>query len=151
MPCCQNAGGKTIKKIEVTDEFLAAQGHTRESYEALSSTGKWAVRNREKSRKQSKEQYDKNPQLWRDGWLRRKYGITQTEYERLYSIQGGRCAICATEQPEGRYDVLVVDHCHKDGSVRGLLCDACNLGLGKFKDDTQALREAISYLERNAK
>lgn len=78
----------------------------------------------------------------RNANLQRRYGITAWEYERHVVAQGGRCAICR-QIPEGR---LVVDHDHATGRRRGLLCDACNKGLGYFRDDPQRLEWAIVYL-----
>lgn len=61
--------------------------------------------------------------------------------------QGNKCKICETHESE--FDKrLAVDHCHKTGKVRGLLCSSCNTSLGKFKDDPEILRRAINYLER---
>lgn len=56
-----------------------------------------------------------------------------------------QCVICGVETTK-----LVVDHCHKTGSIRGLLCTNCNLGLGHFKDDPLLLEFAIQYLHANA-
>jgi len=56
--------------------------------------------------------------------LRTKYGLTREDHERLMLDQGGRCAMCGAES------VLVVDHDHDTGVVRGLLCRTCNIGLG---------------------
>lgn len=64
-----------------------------------------------------------------------------TAYAALLEMQDGRCAICG--------DVLVdpnTDHCHKDGEVRGLLCQRCNCGLGLLRDDPEILESAIKYL-----
>jgi len=57
--------------------------------------------------------------------------------------QDGYCIICF----EKCDDVLVIDHCHITGKVRGLLCQQCNAGLGNFKDDPKRLEKAISYLK----
>lgn len=61
--------------------------------------------------------------------------------QRLYEEQGGVCAICGAADPEH------VDHSHETGDVRGILCFNCNGGLGQFKDSTDALRNAVRYLE----
>lgn len=74
------------------------------------------------------------------------YGITLTEWETLLAAQGGRCAICDTDEPGGRGD-WHVDHSHETGEVRGLLCHACNTGIGSLKDDPALLRAALTYLE----
>jgi len=76
--------------------------------------------------------------------LKRKYGISLEEYERLLARQGGACAICRRTSDR----MLCVDHCHKTGRVRGLLCHKCNAGLGCYDDDPSFLRMAAAYLER---
>lgn len=86
---------------------------------------------------------------WREGHLRRTYGITVAEYKSMLRAQGGRCGICATPEPGGRHDTFAVDHDHLTGQVRGLLCDRCNIGLGYFKDDPDTLRAAIDYVGRD--
>ena len=75
------------------------------------------------------------------------YGISRSDYWALYVKQGGRCAICslrAVELPQR----LNVDHDHDPGTVRGLLCRECNLGLGHFRDRTIWLNKAAVYLRR---
>lgn len=82
--------------------------------------------------------------------LRRKYGITAKAYAKLWQAQGGLCAIC--NQPEvttlanGIVQSLAVDHDHATGKVRGLLCRACNTGLGLFQDNTARMLDAVKYL-----
>jgi len=76
--------------------------------------------------------------------LKNSFGLSLEKYENLLEIQAGVCAICA--QKDNRR--LSVDHCHETGAIRGLLCNGCNLGLGKFKDSVESLRSAIAYLER---
>ena len=76
----------------------------------------------------------------------KKHGLTQVDLDVLYIKQDSKCAICGrTEESEGGF--LAIDHSHVDGRVRGLLCMACNTGLGNFKDDLVKLRSAIKYLE----
>src|SRR5262245_51094954 len=72
----------------------------------------------------------------------KRYGITPAEYDALLEKQGGLCAICRKRSKQR----LCVDHCHLTGTVRGLLCTSCNLGLGSLKDDQASLVAALAYL-----
>lgn len=83
----------------------------------------------------------------------KRYGITPQEYDDMYYKQLGRCKICNTHASElqDAKTFLSVDHCHTTGQVRGLLCDSCNLGLGKFYDDINNLKKAIDYLMEHSK
>jgi len=83
-------------------------------------------------------------------YLKYKYGITEKQYNEMLSSQSFACAICGSKKTKDeRATKLVVDHCHATGKVRGLLCSACNKGIGLFEDSKEALLEAIKYLERN--
>ena len=77
--------------------------------------------------------------------LKRNYGLDLQTYEGLVDKQAGLCAICQTK-PEK----LVVDHCHKTGRVRGLLCDPCNTGIGRLQDDVLIVAAALKYLQAAA-
>jgi hypothetical protein len=76
------------------------------------------------------------------------YGITIYEYDSLFITQQKRCAICGTHQNQ-LIRPLGVDHDHKTGKVRGLLCSNCNLILGYSKDNIQILKNTIKYLKKN--
>ena len=81
----------------------------------------------------------------------KKFGISPSQYEEMYARQGGRCLICHLHSDDNmkRLDNvkrLAVDHDHKTGEVRGLLCSLCNASLGGFKDDVTILQSAIEYL-----
>ena len=67
-----------------------------------------------------------------------KYGLTAEEYQVLWNTQAGRCAICDRHEDE-LTKRLAVDHCHNTGTVRGLLCDLCNLGIGLSWNDSPEL------------
>lgn len=71
--------------------------------------------------------------------------IAPEERQKLFDQQQGKCAICGVHQTTLNKN-LAVDHDHKTNKIRGLLCMKCNTGLGMFKDDTQVLQAAITYL-----
>jgi Recombination endonuclease VII len=77
--------------------------------------------------------------------LRERYGLTPEQYAAMRSSQGNVCAICAEPLSEGLKSH--VDHCHRTGAVRGILCQSCNHGIGNFRDDPERLRAAVKYLE----
>jgi len=77
--------------------------------------------------------------------LNKKFGLTAEQYEAMVVAQDGHCAQCSRrDMPEKR---LAVDHNHKTGRIRGLLCDCCNRGIGLFNDDPVRLRAAADYLD----
>lgn len=78
--------------------------------------------------------------------LMMRYGITQHEYEKMLLAQDNKCAVCGTNKPGGPGGVFAVDHNHKTGKVRGLLCSSCNTALGLLKDNKETLCSAITYL-----
>jgi hypothetical protein len=73
--------------------------------------------------------------------FRRRYGAGQVEFDELLAAQEGRCAICGAADPQH------LDHDHRTGWVRGILCFNCNGGLGQFRADPELLAGAISYLK----
>ena len=75
---------------------------------------------------------------------KKSYGLTKHERAFLHRESKGLCAICQQEPYENKK--LVIDHCHRTGKVRNLLCQSCNLGLGLFKDNPNALRTAAAYV-----
>ena len=84
--------------------------------------------------------------------LKDKYGISLEQYQQMYNQQHGGCLICKTpmlfQNLGGDHGKTAnVDHCHKTGKVRGLLCNSCNRGLGFFQDSSALLRHAAEYLD----
>lgn len=72
--------------------------------------------------------------------LVRRYGVTEAEVDAMIERQGGRCLICRVGAAEH------VDHDHRTGAVRGVLCFNCNGGLGQFKDRKDTMARAINHL-----
>lgn len=98
--------------------------------------------------------YRENPRKKLEVDLKKQYGLSLAQYERMMDEQGNRCAICG--QPERRQwkngtrpSRLAVDHDHETGRVRALLCFGCNAALGGFGHDPGRLRKAAAYLERH--
>jgi hypothetical protein len=77
--------------------------------------------------------------------LKSRYGITEDDYNLMSAKQNNSCAICKQKSEIN----LSVDHCHKTGIVRGLLCRNCNLALGYLKDDTNRIESAMQYLSES--
>lgn len=75
--------------------------------------------------------------------LKTNYGINLEQYQDLMIKQGNKCAIC--ERSDGK---MVLDHCHKTGVVRGILCFKCNVILGFCNDYVPILEAAIEYIKR---
>ena len=105
--------------------------------------------------KKQQENYD--PIKKRDENLKRVYGIGIEEYNTLLEKQNNRCAICESTDPKGRKSgrgggvyVFYVDHDHKTGNVRGLLCNICNRTMGYVGENSNVLEEMIKYLQKHA-
>jgi len=124
------------------------------------ATKAWKKRNPEKVRTQNKayREKNKNERLVYDKIYREKnrdkieahrlktmYGLNVENYNELFIKQCGRCAICGKHQAELK-QALSIDHCHKTGKIRGLLCAKCNLGISNLGEDIENLRCAILYL-----
>lgn len=90
-----------------------------------------------------------NPDYHKSLKLRRVYGLTLERYNEMLAAQGGCCAICAkpeSNEIRGKVVSLAVDHCHKTGVIRALLCASCNTALGLFNDDPVLLAKAREYV-----
>lgn len=101
------------------------------------------LRNRCKQcdRSEEKKYRQRNTAKQRLTKIRQMYGLEPEQYEALIKKQDGKCAICHC------IVTLVVDHCHKSGKVRGLLCRKCNTGLGMFEDNIKIINSSIKYLK----
>ena len=95
------------------------------------------------ARAHRKKKYD--PAKNREYQLKSLYNVSTEVYDLMYSQQGGACKICRKN-----FDSLCVDHDHKTGNVRGLLCHKCNKAIGLLEDDISNLSNAITYLNEHA-
>lgn len=82
-----------------------------------------------------------------NSYLKREYGLTLEQYEKMLDGQNGKCAICLREPTKK----IHVDHCHASGAVRGLLCNGCNAGIGCFEEDVERMKLAIKYVRKFSK
>lgn len=86
---------------------------------------------------------------FRDWYLKTNHGITEEQFVEMLLVQGGKCAICGDASPKktGKSAPFVVDHEHKTGKIRGILCNLCNMGIGLLRDNPEIARLAAFYLE----
>jgi hypothetical protein len=106
----------------------------------------------EKVTANSKKWYANNPEkrkaVYRNkGWRDAGIDMDYDRYLLMLEERGHRCDICKKHDSEFE-QALAVDHDHKTGLVRGLLCNECNTVLGKMNDDPDLLRKAAGYLEK---
>lgn len=87
----------------------------------------------------------RNPLKTRGARLKKRYGITNDDYDNMVSLQEGKCAICKLT-PNGQ---LVVDHNHSTNKVRELLCDKCNQAIGLMKESIDTLLSAVEYIRKH--
>ncbi len=84
---------------------------------------------------------------------KRLYGITNEQYQSMLVLQDGKCAICKqheTRKLHGKICPLSVDHCHKTGKIRQLLCHKHNLMIGYAEDSEEIMLKGLNYLRRHA-
>ncbi len=128
---------RALLKGEIAEE--KRRYYTNNKDRILAYTHDWYRKNKERISAASRRRY-----------FLRKYGMTQEEHEKLTESQDGMCAICDVKPPgNNRHESLVVDHCHINGHVRGLLCHNCNKAIGLLQDSTTLLQRAADYLANN--
>ncbi len=82
--------------------------------------------------------------------LKTKYGLSQEQWNKLFAIQGNKCAICGTDKFGEGIRGPHTDHCGNAGHIRGILCRSCNTALGHFRHSVKRLKSAIKYMERES-
>lgn len=128
----------TSKYVSVRSPYQCKQGHAyvEGSFRIVISKGSKCRECKICSRKKS-----------RAGQQKCRYGITLEQKAAIFEGQGCRCACCGTDDPGIKG--WSTDHIHGTKIVRGVLCNSCNLVLGKVKDSVQTLRAMIVYLEKH--
>jgi hypothetical protein len=117
----------------------------------------YALTHKEAYRANARKWYEKNREgKYRDTRLRRTYGISLEEYNKMLKEQKGVCDICGREEraihnKSKKVKHLTVDHCHNTGKVRGLLCSTCNTGIGNLQDNIETVEAALGYLTKHKK
>lgn len=86
----------------------------------------------------------------RKSMLKTTHNLSLEEYNILFSLQSGLCAVCKRHQSAFKRS-FAVDHDHATGKIRGLLCFGCNISLGHLQDNLQWLQNAIDYIKRGAR
>lgn len=124
---------------------LALERYRKDIVKNRSKRKENRLKNLEKARLNSRNQYQKNKSKHKNYSLK-KYNIDLIEYKTMLKNQNNCCALCKKSELDFTKS-LAVDHDHKTGRVRALLCEKCNVGLGSFKDNPELLRKAADYID----
>ena len=130
-------------------------GGTRCKVCARATHERFRIKHRERIRLNWNKWKANNPEKIRATVIKHKYGISPDDVTALLKKQDGRCAICGyilrlvQSNEKVSRDSLCIDHDHLTDQVRGLLCNSCNTGLGKFKDSIDNLLSAVKYLRNS--
>ena len=104
---------------------------------------RYCQNNREKVNGYARQWRKDNPEKIKSHQLKCRYGLSYEEWLQMWENQDSKCAICGDLfiKPSDAY----VDHNHKTGEIRGLLCKRCNLSIGLFDDDSELMKKAMEY------
>jgi hypothetical protein len=143
---------KSIKTVNYNSSCKECEKEDcRTRYKNIQSSDAGKEYNRLRNKKFRKA----NPGSIKNTWLKKEFGITLEKFLELKQQQNNVCAICL--QPETcvvsrgqdkKIRDLSVDHCHKTGKIRALLCSNCNKGIGSLKENIDILTKAIAYLKK---
>jgi len=135
---CLNCGSKFLSN---NIRQLYCSGNCNVYYNRQKDIEKHRKYAADQQRKKSADKKASDAKRKRELRIKRQYGISQEQFLLLKEKQNSLCAICGAK-PE----ILVIDHCHTTGDIRGLLCHGCNRGIGLLKDNIDILNKAVHYL-----
>lgn len=141
--CKKCAVEKPLRDFVKKFECFAGRGHVCKK--CVSDHNKKRYREDPVKTRENNLKY-RNPVVIRTRKLLQKYGLSLKDYDALHAAQKGVCAICKLPEA-GKNERLSVDHDHRTNKVRGLLCNSCNVGIGRLKDSIPNLSAAIEYLK----
>lgn len=140
---------KKCQSSKKDSEFYVKTGYICKSC-VIHRSVEWERTHKKKAAEKKKQWAEANPDKVIAASRRRQlklFNLTEKDYQSLLHKQQGKCAICDTVFPGGAGKNFAVDHCHETGLIRGLLCFACNTGIGKLKDNAELLIKAAQYLQ----
>jgi len=164
---CQRAKGKVWEKknkdrnlredISIFLKTCSACGETKPSTEYYRDTAKkdgicstCVPCAQQRALKHYQENREHKLELGYRQYVKRTYGLSPDDVAALIKKQNGKCAICGTEDSgSARAKRFVIDHCHKTGKNRAMLCFTCNSALGLAKDSSELLRKMADYLDKH--
>lgn len=149
------------KESKSLGEFYKAPGHKKYKLGHYSKCKECCRKKGRKSYRSDPEHYKKiqrrylknNPESRKNTILKNQRGLTLSQYNDMFANQNGVCAICRSKETAKHQNRktkrLSVDHSHKTGKIRGLLCAACNLAVG-LVNDNPTVCDNMSYYLRNS-
>jgi len=143
---CKSCQGKYYKKFWTKNKEAEKIRKKKYRQQNKDKINLYNENYRKKNREKIKKRNEINKDKYKNNYLKNKYDISLEKYEQILKIQNNVCAICKEICLTGK--CLGVDHCHRTGIVRGLLCSKCNRSLGGFNDSINLLLKAINYLKK---
>lgn len=129
------------KQVKSLDQFYLDKRAKDNKRSACSSCHKqWKLDNVD----YIKQYYINNKDKYKFNSIKKRYGLNENQYHKMFNDQLGLCAICKLEASKP----LHIDHCHKTGQIRGLLCVNCNVALGLLKEDKNIIKSVLTYLDK---
>ncbi len=143
-----NAKNKEYREKNKEEINKQRKEYRQNNKDKIAERGKdYYSRKSEQARLRSAEWYAKNRDRSKNSRLLRKYNISLDEYNKMLLEQDGRCWTCSKHADDERDKVLVVDHNHLTGEVRGLLCSNCNTAIGLLQESQEILEKVSKYLD----